>query len=115
MKNIGEEMKYKLVDGIKIPIWDESYDILLCNLRQELWAELYHKTTNQMLTMRNISSVVNTKLTKVVVDTFESKIDNVSYVVDFKVDLKLSYMRNVRNRISDIGKQIWYKVKSIKL
>lgn len=107
MKNIGKGMKYKLVDGIKIPIWNGGYDILSSNLRQELWAELYHKTTNQMLTMRNVSSVVNTKLTKIVVDIFESKIDNVSYVVDFKVDL------NVRNRISDIGKQIWYKVKSI--
>lgn len=115
MKNIGEEIKYKLVDGIKILIWNKSPGILLCNLRQELWVELYQKTITQILTMRNISSVVNTKLTKVVVDTFDSKIDNVSYVVDFKVDLKLSYMRNVRNRISDIGKQIWYKVKSIKL
>ena len=113
MKNIGQEMKYKLVDKIRIPIWNGSYEILLSKLRHKIWTELYHKSTNQMLTMRNISSVVNSKLTKIQVNVFHTKTDNVSYRVDFKVDTKLSYLRTGRILISAIGKQIWYKVKSI--
>ena len=113
MKNIGQEMKYKLVDKIRIPIWNGSYEILLSKLRHKIWTELYHKTTNQMLTMRNISSVVNSKVTKIQVNVFHTKTDNISYRVDFKVDTKLSYLRTGRILISAIGKQIWYKVKSI--
>lgn len=113
MKNIGQEMKYKLVDKIRIPIWSGTYELLLSKLRHKIWTELYHKSTNQMLTMRNISSVVNSKLTKIQVNTFHTKTDNVSYRVDFKVDTKLSYLRTGRHLISAIGKQIWYKVKSI--
>ena len=113
MKNIGQEMKYKLVDKIRIPIWNGSYEILLSRLRHKIWTELYHKTTNQMLTMRNISSVVNSKVTKIQVNVFHTKTDNVSYRVDFKVDTELSYLRTGRRLISAIGKQIWYKVKSI--
>jgi len=115
MKNIGQEMKDKLVNKIRIPIWDESYKKLLGFIRNEIWTELYHKSTNQMLTMRNISSVVNSKLTKIQVNFFHTKTDNVSYRVDFKVDTKLSYLRTGRLLIRAIGKQIWYKVKSIKL
>lgn len=113
MKNIGQEMKYKLVDKIRIPIWNGSYETLLSRLRHKIWTELYHKTTNQMLTMRNISSVVNSKVTKIQVNVFHTKTDNVSYRVDFKVDTELSYLRTGRRLISAIGKQIWYKVKSI--
>lgn len=113
MKNIGQEMKYKLVDKIRIPIWNGSYEILLSRLRHKIWTELYHKTTNQMLTMRNISSFVNSKVTKIQVNVFHTKTDNVSYRVDFKVDTELSYLRTGRRLISAIGKQIWYKVKSI--
>ena len=113
MKNIGQEMKYKLVDKIRIPIWNGSYEILLSRLRHKIWTELYHKTTNQMLTMRNISSVVNSKVTKIQVNVFHTKTDNVSYRVDFKVDTELSYLRTGRILIRAIGKQIWYKVKSI--
>lgn len=113
MKNIGQEMKYKLVDKIRIPIWCGTYELLLSKLRHKIWTELYHKTTNQMLTMRNISSVVNSKLTKMQVNVFHTKTDSVSYRVDFKVDTKLSYLRTGRLLIRAIGKQIWYKVKSI--
>lgn len=113
MKNIGQEMKYKLVDKIRIPIWNGSYEILLSRLRHKIWTELYHKSTNQMLTMRNISSVVNSKVTKIQVNVFHTKTDNISYRVDFKVDTKLSYLRTGRILIRAIGKQIWYKVKSI--
>ena len=113
MKNIGQEIKDKLVDETRIPIWNGSYETLFSKLRQEIWAELYHKTTNQMLRMRNISSVVNSKLTKTQVNFFHTKTDNVSYRVDFKVDTKLSYLRTGRILIRAIGKQIWYKVKSI--
>ena len=115
MKNIGQEIKDKLVDETRIPIWNGSYETLFSKLRQEIWAELYHKTTNQMLTMRNISSVVNSKLTKIQVNFFHTKTDNVSYRVDFKVDTKLSYLRTGRILIRAIGKQIWHKVKSITL
>lgn len=113
MKNIGEEIKDKLVNEIRIPIWSGSYETLFSRLRHKIWTELYHKTTNQMLTMRNISSVVNSKFTKIQVNVFHTKTDNVSYRVDFKVDTKLSYLRTGRRLISAIGKQIWYKVKSI--
>lgn len=113
MKNIGQEMKDKLVNEIRIPIWNGSYETLFSRLRHKIWTELYHKTTNQMLTMRNISSVVNSKLTKIQVEFFESKTDIVSYRVDFKVDTKLSYLHTSRLSIRAIGKQIWYKVKSI--
>ena len=113
MKNIGQEMKYKLVDKIRIPIWNGSYETLLSRLRHKIWTELYHKTTNQMLTMRNISSVVNSKITKIQVNVFHTKTDNVSYRVDFKVDTKLSYLHISHRLISAIGKQIWNKVKSI--
>ena len=113
MKNIGEEIKDKLANEIRIPIWNGSYEILLSRLRHKIWTELYHKTTNQMLTMRNISSVVNSKVTKIQVNVFHTKTDNVSYRVDFKVDTKLSYLRTGRILIRAIGKQIWYKVKSI--
>ena len=113
MENIGQEIKDKLVDETRIPIWNGSYELLLSKLRHKIWTELYHKSTNQMLTMRNISSVVNSKLTKIQVNVFHTKTDNVSYRVDFKVDTKLSYLRTGRVLISAIGKQIWYKVKSI--
>ena len=113
MKNIGQEIKDKLVNGIRIPIWNGSYETLFSRLRHKIWTGLYHKSTNQMLTMRNISSVVNSKLTKIQVNVFHTKTDNVSYIVDFKVDTKLSYLRTGRRLISAIGKQIWYKVKFI--
>ena len=113
MKNIGQEMKYKLVDKIRIPIWNGSYELLLSKLRHKIWTELYHKSTNQMLTMRNISSLVNSKITKIQVNVFHTKTDNISYRVDFKVDTKLSYLRTGLILIRAIGKQIWYKVKSI--
>jgi hypothetical protein len=113
MKNIGQETKDKLVNGIRIPIWNGSYETLSSRLRHEIWAELYHKSINQMLTMRNISSVVNSKLTKIQVNFFHTKTDNVSYRVDFKVDTKLSYLRTGRILIRAIGKRIWYKVKAI--
>ena len=113
MENIGQEIKDKLVDETRIPIWNGSYELLLSKLRHKIWTELYHKSTNQMLTMRNISSVVNSKLTKIQVNVFHTKTDNVSYRVDFKVDTELSYLRTGRRLISAIGKQIWYKVKSI--
>lgn len=48
MKNIEGEIKYELLDETKIPIWEGSYEILLSKLRQEIWAELYQKTTNQI-------------------------------------------------------------------
>ena len=48
MKNIGEEIKDELLDETKIPIWEGSYEILLSKLRQEIWEELYQKTTNQI-------------------------------------------------------------------
>jgi len=48
MKNIGQEIKDKLVNEIRIPIWNESYEILFSRLRHKIWAELYHKTTNQI-------------------------------------------------------------------
>jgi len=113
MENIGQEIKDKLVDETRIPIWNGSYELLLSKLRHKIWTELYHKSTNQMLTMRDISSVVNSKLTKIQVNVFHTKTDNVSYRVDFKVDTKLSYLRTGRILIRAIGKQIWYKVKSI--
>ena len=113
MENIGQEIKDKLVDETRIPIWNGSYELLLSKLRHKIWTELYHKSTNQMLTMRNISSVVNSKLTKIQVNVFHTKTDNVSYRVDFKVDTELSYLRTGHRLISAIGKQIWYKVKSI--
>ena len=113
MKNIRQEIEDKLLNEIRIPIWNGGYETLFSRLRHKIWTELYHKTTNQMLTMRNISSVVNSKLTKTQVNVFHTKTDNVSYRVDFKVDTKLSYLRTGRRLISVIGKQIWYKVKSI--
>ena len=48
MKNIGQKIKDELLDETKIPIWEGSFEILLNKLRQEIWAELYQKTTNQI-------------------------------------------------------------------
>ena len=48
MKNIGQKIKDELLHETKIPIWEGSFEILLNKLRQEIWAELYQKTTNQI-------------------------------------------------------------------
>jgi hypothetical protein len=113
MVNLSEKIENKLLFGIRVPIWAQGDEHLLLALRNQMWSELYHKSVNQMEAMRNISSIVNTKLTKIVVATFESKIDNVNYGVDFKVDIKLSYQRNGRYRISEIGKQILHRIYSV--
>jgi hypothetical protein len=113
MVNLNKEIKYKLLNGIRVPIWAQGDEHLLLALRNQMWSELYHKSVNQMEAMRNISSIVNTKLTKIVVATWGSKIDNVNYGVDFKVDIKLSYQPNGRYRISEIGKQILHRIYSV--
>lgn len=111
MVNLSEKIENKLLFGIRASVSNQVYG----NVNNPMWRELYGKVLNQTGAMRNISSIVNTKLTKIVVVTFESKIDNVSYIVDFRIDTKLSYLRTSRLLISAIGKQIWYKVKSIRL
>jgi len=111
MVNLSQKIENKLLFGIRASVSNQVYG----KVNNPMWRELYGKALNQTRAMRNISSIVNTKLTKIVVVTFESKIDNVSYIVDFRIDTKLSYLRTSRLLISAIGKQIWYKVKSIRL
>lgn len=111
MVNLSQKIENKLLFGIRASVSNQVYG----KVNNPMWRELYGKALNQTGAMRNISSIVNTKLTKIVVVTFESKIDNVSYIVDFRIDTKLSYLRTGRLLISAIGKQIWYKVKSIRL
>jgi hypothetical protein len=109
MVNLSEKIENKLLFGIRASVSNQVYG----KVNNPMWRELYGKALNQTGAMRNISSIVNTKLTKIVVVTFESKIDNVNYGVDFKVDIKLSYQRNGRYRISEIGKQIFHRIYSV--
>jgi len=109
MVNLSQKIEDKLLCGIRVSVSNQVHG----KVNNQMWRELYGKALKQMEAMRNISSIVNTKLTKIVVVTFESKINNVNYGVDFKVDIKLSYQRNGRYRISEIGKQIFHRIYSV--
>jgi len=109
MVNLSQKIEDKLLFGIRVSVSNQVHG----KVNNQMWRELYGKALKQMEAMRNISSIVNTKLTKIVVVTFESKINNVNYGVDFKVDIKLSYQRNGRYRISEIGKQIFHRIYSV--
>jgi hypothetical protein len=106
MVNLSQKIENKLLFGIRASVSNKVWG----KVNNPMWRELYGKVLNQTGAMRNISTVVNNKLTKTQNDVYDSVRNNFDFMSRIKLKLKLTYLVNTSHQVITIGKEILHRI-----